>query len=113
MAAGQTIDVERLAVAEGDTVELEKVLLIADGDNVTVGQPTIDGAKVTATAKGETRGDKVVVFKYKHKVRYRRKTGHRHMYTRLAIDQILASGAAEAKPKRTRRTKKEVEEDGA
>jgi large subunit ribosomal protein L21 len=113
VAAGQTIDVERLAVAEGDTVELNKVLLIADGDNVTVGRPTIDGAKVTATAKGEAKGDKVVVFKYKHKVRYRRKTGHRQLYTRLAIDQIQTPGAAEAKPRRTRRTKTEVEEDGA
>ena len=115
MTAGQTIDVEKLAVAEGDTVELDRVLLIADGDNVTVGQPTIDGAKVTATAKGEARGDKVVVFKYKPKVRYRRKTGHRQSYTRLAIDKILTPGAAEAeaRPKRTRRTKKEVTEDGA
>jgi large subunit ribosomal protein L21 len=111
VAAGQTIDVERLAVAEGDTVELDKVLLIADGDNITVGQPTIEGAKVTATSKGEGKGDKIVVFKYKPKVRYRRKTGHRQLYTRLAIDQILTPGAA--KPKRTRRTKEEVTEDGA
>jgi large subunit ribosomal protein L21 len=113
VAAGQTIDVERLAVAEGDSVELDRVLLIADGDNVTVGQPVIEGAKVTATSKGEGKGDKVVVFKYKPKVRYRRKTGHRQLYTRLAIDQILAPGAVEDKPKRTRRTKKEVTEDGA
>lgn len=107
------MDVDRLEAAEGDTVELDKVLLIADGDNVAVGQPTITGATVTATAKGEARGDKIIVFKYKNKVRYRKKTGHRQLYTRLSIDKINQPGAQEEKPKRTRRTKKEVTESGA
>lgn len=112
VAPGQTVDVERLNVAEGDTVELDKVMLIADGDNVTVGKPTIPGAKVTATAKGEGKGDKVIVFKYKPKVRYHRKTGHRQLYTRLSIDKINQPGVAEEKPKKTRRSKKEVAESG-
>jgi large subunit ribosomal protein L21 len=111
---GQTIDVERLDVAEGNTVELNRVLLIADGERVVVGTPTVDGAKVVATAKGEGKGKKVIVFKYKPKVRYRKKTGHRQLYTRLVIDKIVEPGAAEVKPaKKARRRKKEVKESGA
>jgi large subunit ribosomal protein L21 len=110
---GQTIDVERLDVAEGDTVELDKVLLIGDGDRVTVGKPTVDGAKVVATAKGAGKGEKVIVFKYKPKVRYRKKTGHRQFHTRLVIDKILGPGIAEEKPKKPRKRKKEVTKSGA
>jgi len=111
---GQTIDVERLDAAEGDTVELGRVLLIADGDQVTIGTPTVDGAKVVATSKGSGKGDKVIVFKYKPKVRYRKKTGHRQQYTRLVIDKIVGPGIAEVKSaKKTRRRKKEVTESGA
>jgi large subunit ribosomal protein L21 len=109
---GQTIDVERLDVAEGDTVELDRVLLIGDGDQVTIGTPTVEGAKVVATSKGTAKGDKVIVFKYKPKVRYRKKTGHRQLHTRLVVDKILVPGAAEEKPKKTRRRKKEVAESG-
>jgi large subunit ribosomal protein L21 len=109
---GQTVDVERLDVAEGNTVELDRVLLIADGERVVVGTPTVDGAKVVATAKGEGKGKKVIVFRYKPKVRYRKKTGHRQLYTRLVIDKIVEPGAAEAKPQKARR-KKEVSEGGA
>jgi len=105
---GQTIDVERLDVAEGNTVELDRVLLIADGERVIVGTPTVDGAKVVATSQGEGRGKKVIVFRYKSKVRYRKKTGHRQPYTRLVIDKIVEPGAAEAKPKKIRRRKREV-----
>jgi large subunit ribosomal protein L21 len=86
---GQTIDVERLNVAEGNTVELDRVLLISDNDKVTVGTPTVDGAKVIATSQGEGKGKKIIVLKYKPKVRYRKKTGHRQLYTRLTIDKIV------------------------
>jgi large subunit ribosomal protein L21 len=105
--------VERLDVAEGNTVELDRVLLIADGERVIVGTPTVDGAKVVATSQGEGKGEKIIVFKYKPKVRYRKKTGHRQRYTRLVIDKIVEPGAVEAKPKRVRRRKKEVTESGA
>jgi large subunit ribosomal protein L21 len=108
---GQTIDIERLAVAEGNTVELDRVLLIADGERVVVGTPTVDGAKVMATAKGDGKGKKVIVFRYKNKVRSRKKTGHRQLYTRLMIDKIVGPGVEEAKPKKARR-KKEVSEGG-
>ncbi len=111
---GQTIDVERLDVAEGNMVELDRVLLIADGDKVTVGTPTVEGARVTATSQGEGKGRKVIVLKYKPKVRYRKKTGHRQLYTRLAIDDIVGPEAAAGEPTRkTPRRKKEVTENGA
>ncbi len=110
---GQTIDVERLDVDEGNTIELDKVLFIADGDKVTVGTPTIDGAKVIATSQGDGKGKKIIVFKYKPKVRYRKKTGHRQLYTRLAIDKIVGPEAMPGEPKKVRRRKKEVIESGA
>ncbi len=101
-------------MAEGNTVELDKVLLIADGDKVMVGTPTIDKAKVIATSQGEGKAKKIIVFKYKPKVRYRKKTGHRQLYTRLSIDEIIKPEAAEEKPKRkVRRRKKEVIQSGA
>ena len=109
---GQTIDVERLDVAEGNTIELDRVLFIADGEQVTVGMPTIEGAKVTATSRGDGKGKKIIVFKYKPKVRYRKKTGHRQLYTRLVIDKIVGPGGIPGKPKRVRRRKKEVIESG-
>jgi large subunit ribosomal protein L21 len=66
-----------------------------------------------ATSKGEVKGEKVVVFRYKPKVRYRKKTGHRQLYTRLTIDRINLPGAAAEKPKKTRqRSKKEATESG-
>ena len=113
---GQTLDVERLEVAEGKTVELDKVLLIGDGDKVSVGTPSVEGAKVVATSQGEGKGKKVIVFKYKPKVRYRKKTGHRQFFTRLLIDKIVEPGAkAEEEPvKKPRpRKKKEVTTSGA
>jgi len=101
-------------VAEGNTVELDRVLLIANGDKVTVGTPLIEGVKVIATSKGEGKAKKIIVFKYKPKVRYRKKTGHRQLYTSLAIDKIIEPEAAEEKPKRkVRQRKKEVIESGA
>ena len=100
-------------MAEGNTVELDKVLLIANGDKVTVGTPVIDRAKVIATSKGEGKAKKIIVFKYKPKVRYRKKTGHRQLYTRLAIDKIVSPEAMPTEPKKVRRRKKEVIESGA
>lgn len=76
---------------EGSTVELDKVLLVADQEKVLVGKPTIEGARVIATSLGEEKGDKIIVFKYKAKDRYRNKRGHRQTYTRLAIKSIVCS----------------------
>ena len=104
VAPGQKVDVDRLGVAEGEDIELSRVLLIADGKDTIIGSPTIDGAKVTATCLGEEKGDKVIVFKYKPKVRYRRKTGHRQIYSKLEIREIVKPGE-EAAPKTTRKKK--------
>jgi large subunit ribosomal protein L21 len=82
-------------------VELTDVLLLADGDRVTVGSSTVPGAKVTAKVVGQGRGPKVTIFKYKSKTRQRTKTGHRQPYTRLAIQEIVTAekkAAAEKKP---------------
>jgi len=87
------VDVDLMDVKEGDTVELGKVLLIADDLKVTVGTPAIEGAKVVATAQGLIKGKKVIVLRYKHKDHYTKKTGQRHKYTRLSIKDIVAPGA--------------------
>ncbi len=104
-------------MTEGGTVELDRVLLIVDGDKVTVGKPVIDGARVLATVKQNGRGKKIIVFKYKPKVRYRRKSGHRQLYTSLSIENILPPGVEAPKPvkkkRTTRRKKKEETADGA
>jgi len=112
----QSIDVERLDVTKGNTIELDKVLLIADGEKVTLGTPTINGAKVIATSQGDSKDKKVIVFRYKSKVRYRKKTGHRQTLTRLTIDKIIGTeglpGETKGETKRVRRRKKEVTESG-
>lgn len=89
VSAGDTIDVERLPAEEGSTIEMDRVLLVADGKKVSVGRPTVEGAKVIADVLGEGKGEKIIVFKYKSKVHYRRKIGHRQIYTRLAIKEIV------------------------
>jgi large subunit ribosomal protein L21 len=104
VAPGQKIDVDRLAVAEGKDIELSRVLLIADGKSSVVGTPTIEGAKVIATCLSEGRSDKVIVFKYKPKVRYRRKKGHRQIHSKLEIKEIVKPGG-EAAPKKTPKKK--------
>ena len=86
--AGDVIRVETIPGDEGDFVELEDIrMLCMDGD-VTVGAPSVAGAKVTAQIVGAGRGEKVTVFRYKPKTRYRRKNGHRQPYTDLRITNI-------------------------
>jgi large subunit ribosomal protein L21 len=70
------------------------VLLIADNDQQIVGKPTIEGAKVVATVKGQGKDKKIIVFKYKNKTRSSNKTGHRQMYTALTIDEIVQAGVS-------------------
>ena len=86
---GTTIDVDRFPAEEGDSIDLERVLLVADGEEVSVGSPFVTGAKVQATVVSQVKGTKVVIFKYKPKERYRLKKGHRQQYTRIMIDTIL------------------------
>jgi large subunit ribosomal protein L21 len=89
VAPKQTIEVERLGVPEGDIVELDKVLFIGGDKDTLVGNPIIKGAKVVATSLGEAKGEKVIVFKYKAKVRYRNKRGHRQTYTKILVNEII------------------------
>ena len=85
---GATIDVDRFPSQIGEEVDLEHVLLVAEGDDIAVGKPYVNGAKVQATVLAQVKGTKIIVFKYKPKKRYRVKTGHRQQYTRLRIDSI-------------------------
>jgi large subunit ribosomal protein L21 len=103
---GRSLDVELLPAEEGATVELVDVLLIAEDGTVTVGAPTIAGARVLAHVDRHGRAKKIIVFTYKNKVRTRSKTGHRQWFTRLTVEDILRPGEeAKAKPKRARPTK--------
>jgi large subunit ribosomal protein L21 len=86
---GDTIVVERLPAEVGQQVELDEVLLIAGGEGVEVGQPTVEGAKVLATVVAQEKGPKVRIFKYHPRKRYRRRAGHRQHYTRLRVDEIM------------------------
>jgi len=90
--AGQFINTELLHVEKGKQVELSPVLLVADGDEVIIGTPEVKGAKVIATCIEEGKARKIIVFRYKNKVRERRKTGHRQPYTRLLINEIVKPG---------------------
>jgi large subunit ribosomal protein L21 len=85
---GDTLQVEKLTAASGETVELDRVLMVSDDDALTVGSPFVDGAKIVAEVVDHHRGPKIIVFKYKAKVRYRRKTGHRQSLTTLRIKEI-------------------------
>jgi large subunit ribosomal protein L21 len=89
VAPKQTIEVDRLGVPEGETVELDRVLFIGGDGDTLVGNPIIKGAKVVATSLGEAKGEKVIVFRYKSKVRYRRKRGHRQTYTKILVNEII------------------------
>ena len=85
---GQEIQVDLREAKEGEKVTFDQVLLVSDGGNVKVGQPTVAGASVTAEVLGQEMGDKIYVQKIRRRKNYRRRTGHRQMYTRVRIDAI-------------------------
>jgi large subunit ribosomal protein L21 len=87
---GNTIAVDHYNSEIGEKIDLDHVLLISSEDEVKIGTPFIEGAKVEATVEDHFKGPKIVVFKYKPKIRYRVKQGHRQVYTRLRIDEIIA-----------------------
>ena len=89
---GSMIDVDRLAHEVGKKFDFDRVLLMADDDNVMVGTPTVSGITVSATVVDHVKGPKVISFKYRPKKRIRVKGGHRHFYTRLMIDFIGKPG---------------------
>jgi len=92
VSVGQTLEVERLPIDDGEQIRIEEVLLISDADRSLVGTPFVDNAAVLATVERQTRGEKLIVFKYKSKKRYRHRRGHRQELTVLRIDDILAEG---------------------
>ncbi len=99
---GQTISVEKIDAETGSTVELDKVLLVSRDEKVTIGQPMVDGVRVLAEVAQQTRADKIIVFKYKSKVRYSVKSGHRQRLTTLSIKEIVSGSGGGAAPRRRR-----------
>ena len=95
VAEGDTIRVESLGEFDGAQVEIGDVRMISRDGEVVLGSPTVEGASVTAEVLGQGRDRKVVVFKYKSKVRYRRRTGHRQHYTDLKVTGISYAGSGE------------------
>ena len=89
---GQMLQVALMDAEPGSQVELGEVLMIGGGDQTLVGTPLVSGAKVLAKVLGDSKGDKIIVFKYKNKKRYRRRTGHRQQYTNIAISEIVGQG---------------------
>ena len=88
VAEGDTLFIEKLPVEAGEAVTFDKVLAVIDGENVTVGTPVVEGAKVDASVVKNGKGKKIIVFKYKPKKGYRRKQGHRQPYTKVTIGKI-------------------------
>jgi large subunit ribosomal protein L21 len=106
---GTTLTMERLGADAGAPFTFDRVLLIGDGDEVTVGTPVVSGATVSATVLGEELGPKLVIFKFKQKVKYRRRTGHRQHLVRVRIDAINSEGGS----KRARASEPEAAEASA
>lgn len=94
---GSLVDVEKLNIEEGTEYSVDSVLLIKDGDNVLIGKPTVKGAKVVFEVKLHGRDNKVVIYRYKAKSRYRRTRGHRQEFTRLFVKSIEVDGKVVAK----------------
>jgi large subunit ribosomal protein L21 len=90
VAQGDKVRVEKLEVAEGDAVELDKVLMVADGDDIKIGAPYVAGGKVTARVSGHGRGDKVEIIKFRRRKHHMKRQGHRQAYTELEITDITA-----------------------
>lgn len=88
---GQVLTIDLIEEAEaGSKIELGEVLLVGDGESVKVGSPVVSGALVRAEVIGEKKGDKIIIFRYRNKKRYRRRTGHRQRYTQIKISEIIA-----------------------
>jgi large subunit ribosomal protein L21 len=98
VAKDQKVFVNRLATDEGKKVAFDNVLLVGDGNKVTVGAPVIEGAQVGAKVLQHLKGDKVIVFKKKRRKGYRVKNGHRQALSEIIIENIVSSGAKKATP---------------
>ena len=89
---GNRVYVHRLQANEGAKLEFDKVLLIGNGDKVSVGNPTVEGARVAATVLNHLKGDKVIVFKKKRRKGYQKWNNHRQQFTQLLIQGVLPKG---------------------
>lgn len=87
---GDVLRVEKLDVEAGQSIEITKVLALGSEDGLAVGRPFIDGAKVIIKVLEHGKGDKILVFKYKPKKKYRRMRGHRQPYSKVLVDEIIA-----------------------
>jgi large subunit ribosomal protein L21 len=88
VAEGDLCRIEKLNAEEGDSVEIDKVLMIADGDNINIGTPYVEGGRVTATVKAHGRADKIEIMKFRRRKHHQKKTGHRQYYTDIEITGI-------------------------
>lgn len=88
VSKGEKLRVEKLAGNVGDVVTLGEVLLLGEGESIKVGQPTVSGAKVEAKIVAQDRADKIIIFKFRRRKNYRRKSGHRQPFTALEITGI-------------------------
>jgi large subunit ribosomal protein L21 len=87
---GEVLRVERLVADEGATVEFDRVLMVGEGEDVTVGTPVVEGAKVSATVREHGRGDKIRIVKFRRRKHYMRRQGHRQHYTEIQVTGIAA-----------------------
>ena len=111
VAKDQKVYVHRLQTEEGKKVTFDKVLLLEDGGNVTIGAPAIDGAAVEAKVVKHLKGDKVIVFKKKRRKGYRKKNGHRQLLTEIVVENIVAKGAKKAAPAKAKQEKPAAAKD--
>lgn len=86
---GDIVFVEKIDIEEGEKIDLSKVLLVSKEDDLIVGKPYVEGAKVEATVLEQGKAKKIIIFKYKAKKNYRKKQGHRQPYTKLKIEKIV------------------------
>jgi large subunit ribosomal protein L21 len=114
---GTVLEVEKLDAEAGATITLDRVLLVADGDEASIGRPVVDGAAVSAEVLRQDRADKVIVFKYRPKARRRVKKGHRQDITVLRVSDIMVGGrsaaATAAKAEEDAKTERERLEEAA
>jgi len=90
VSQGDKLRVEKLDVAEGDSVEIDQVLMVVDGDDIKIGAPVLEGGKVTAQVKAHGRGAKVEIIKFHRRKHHMKRQGHRQAYTELEITGISA-----------------------
>lgn len=97
---GETLKLEKIEAATGDTIQFDDVLMVTDGDNITIGTPVVEGAAVTAEVVSHGRSEKVRIIKFRRRKHSMKRQGHRQWFTEVKITDILASGAKPAPKKK-------------